>query len=288
MFGWLVVNGFLASQKFEELYGFLSRAAARRGITLKTVTTVALTAEVEAGFREMALPDFVLFWDKDVYLARRLEQEGLRVFNSAEAIALCDNKILTALCLRGAVPTPRTVPAPKTFEGVGYTDTTFLSEAIRLLGLPLVMKEAYGSFGQQVYLVHSEEEAVAILGRMGSRECLMQECIASSYGRDVRINVVGDRVISAMLRYSETDFRSNITAGGRMQAYEPSEVQKAAALAACRAIGLDFAGVDVLFGPDGAPIVCEVNSNPHFKSSYDCTGVDMSEAVMDHIRETLT
>ena len=58
------------------------------------------------------------------------------------------------------------------------------------------------------------------------------------------------------------------------------------AIKTCELIGLDFAGVDVLFGKDG-PIVCEVNSNPHFKSSLECTGVDMSEKIMDHILERL-
>ena len=55
-----------------------------------------------------------------------------------------------------------------------------------------------------------------------------------------------------------------------------------AAIKAAEAIGLDFAGVDILFGNDG-PIVCEVNSNPHFKSSLECTGIDMSEEIMDYI-----
>ena len=58
------------------------------------------------------------------------------------------------------------------------------------------------------------------------------------------------------------------------------------AVKAAEIIGLDFAGVDVLFGSDG-PVVCEVNSNPHFKSSLECTGVDMSEKIFDYILEKL-
>ena len=56
---------------------------------------------------------------------------------------------------------------------------------------------------------------------------------------------------------------------------------------ACKAIGLDFAGVDILFGEEGEPIVCEVNSNPHFESSFACTGVDMSELILEHIQGSL-
>ena len=60
-----------------------------------------------------------------------------------------------------------------------------------------------------------------------------------------------------------------------------------AAVAACKAIGLDFAGVDVMFGAYAEPVVCEVNSNPHFKSSLECTGIDLSECIIDYILEKL-
>ena len=63
-----------------------------------------------------------------------------------------------------------------------------------------------------------------------------------------------------------------------------SKEMEEAAIRACDAIGLDFAGVDILFGKNG-PIVCEVNSNPHFKSSLECTGVDMSEEIMSYVTE---
>ena len=72
-----------------------------------------------------------------------------------------------------------------------------------------------------------------------------------------------------------------------MRPITPTEAQKAVALKACKAIGLDFAGVDVLFGENGEAIICEVNSNPHFESSYNCTGVDMSVNIIEHIKGCL-
>ena len=59
------------------------------------------------------------------------------------------------------------------------------------------------------------------------------------------------------------------------------------ALLACEALGLDFAGVDVLFGEDGKPLVCEVNSNPHFKSTLDYTGVDVALEIVRCIKGAL-
>lgn len=284
MRGWLMVNSFLDTAKFAELYALLLAAAERRGIGLALMTGSDVTAVMGEGLAQEALPDFVLFWDKDVVLAQTLEQAGVRVLNSADAIACCDNKALTCLRLAAAgVAIPKTVSVPKTFEGVGYTHTDFLAGAVRALGLPLVIKECYGSFGQQVYLAHTEEEAGQILARVGHKDCIMQEFIASSYGRDLRIQVVGGRVVSTMLRRNDGDFRSNITNGGGMYPYTPTAAQMAAAVDAAAALGLDFAGVDVLFGPNDAPLVCEVNSNPHFKSTLDCTGVDLAEHIMDYL-----
>ena len=285
MKGWLVVNGFLQSNKFDELYAFLGRAAASLGIELKKKTSTELFGCVDEPLVDK--PDFVLFWDKDYALAKRLENAGLRLFNSAEGVRLADDKTLTALALSGKVKTPKTMLAPMTFEGVGYTDLSFLARAEKELGYPMVVKEACGSFGRQVYLVHSKDELQKLVSGLGYKSFLLQEYIACSSGRDLRVNVVGGRVLCGMLRENDHDFRSNVTGGGTPRAYVPMSAQADAAVAACRALGLDFAGVDVLFGEGGEPLVCEVNSNPHFRSTYDCTGVDMSVEILRYIQEQL-
>ena len=286
MQGWLIVNGFLQLNKFKELYRFLAQAAEAEGMSLTLQSSTHLCAHLEEELSSAA-PDFAVFWDKDYTLARRLENAGIPLFNNAEAIRVCDDKMLTELALRGKVRMPKTLLAPKTFEGVGYTDRAFLREASELLGFPMVVKEAFGSFGAQVYLAQDEADLNRIVDNIGWKPFLMQEFIAESKGKDVRINVVGDKVFCAMLRQNPEDFRSNITGGGVGEEYSLSTEQAELALAACSALGLDFAGVDVLFGENGTPILCEVNSNPHFKSTLECTGKDMSVAIMRHIKGKL-
>lgn len=277
--GWLVVNGFLQTEKFNTLYELLLDEATRRGVEL--IEKYADELVLPVGEAWTALPDFVLFWDKDISLARRLEK-FVPVFNGARAIELCDNKILTAEALASAgVKTPKTVIAPKTFEGVGYNRTRFLDEAGEYLGYPMVIKEAYGSFGAQVYLAHTREAAAEVIAELGHKEFLMQEFIKESVGRDIRVNVVGGKVVAAMLRYNEKDFRSNVTNGGKTRRITLTSAQEQAALAACEAVGADFAGVDILCTDE--PLVCEVNSNPGFKSTLDCTGVDLSKSILEHI-----
>ena len=287
MRGRLIMNGFVDTPKFNRLREFIFGSATKYGIELEYFPTTALAYALgDDFFANGDRPDFILFWDKDVNLCSRLESTGVPVFNSAGAILSCDSKNLTAIALDGVVPMPKTILVPKTFDGVGYTDFSFLDKAIEILGLPLVVKGAYGSFGYNVYLAQTREQAVRILENLGSRDCLLQQFISESFGRDVRINIVGGREVSSMLRHNESDFRSNITNGGKSSPYSPSPEQIDVAVRACEKLGLHFAGVDVLFGKDG-PIVCEVNSNPHYVSTYECTGVNVGDFIFEHIVNTV-
>ena len=72
-----------------------------------------------------------------------------------------------------------------------------------------------------------------------------------------------------------------------MRPYHPTDSQIALAQEVCHALRLDFAGVDILFGEQDEPILCEVNSNAHFKNIYDCTGVNVADAIMSYINEEL-
>ena len=74
---------------------------------------------------ESERPDFVLFWDKDVNLAKSLENKGVPVFNSARSIALCDDKAKTYLALENKLKQPKTIIAPLSFFDVDYTDIFF-------------------------------------------------------------------------------------------------------------------------------------------------------------------
>ena len=230
----------------------------------------------------------MVFWDKDVLLAQRLEKMGMRLFNPAQSIALCDDKSLTWLALREQdIPMPRTVPAPMTFSNIGYPTLDFAAHIGDRLGYPVVVKQCCGSFGQQVYLCNNRQQLLNKVQELAGVPILFQQAITESMGRDVRINVVGDQVVASILRKStDGDFRSNLTLGGAMEPYTPTEAEAQLAIRATKLLGLDFAGVDVLFGKEG-PLLCEVNSNAHFKTTLACTGVNMAEAIMHHIREKI-
>ena len=281
MQGWLVVNSFMNTDKFVSLYEMLSVAFKKHNVELEIKTASDISLEVGRNIANK--PDFAIFWDKDIYLAERLEKSGVRLFNNKRAVMLCDNKILMYQALENAgVKIPRTFIAPKTFEGLNYNNRAFLDKVIKEIGFPMVIKEAYGSFGEQVYLANDQESANKIIDAIGYKDFLIQEYISSSKGKDVRINVVGNQAIVSMLRENDNDFRSNISSGGHGSIYQPAPEFIDLALKASKALGLDFAGVDVMFGKDG-PILCEVNSNPQFASTLKATGVNLADYIADYI-----
>ncbi len=275
MQGTLIVNHALSGDKYREQTLLYTEAAQKHGIGLRVLTNAEACP---------ADSDFVLFLDKDVLYAKMLEQDGFRVFNSARAIALCDDKAMMYLALREQeIAMPETLIVPMTFFKTDWDHNPFVERAAETLGFPMVVKEACGSFGWQVWLVHDKAELVAQLNACSPKRVVLQKYIASSHGRDIRINVVGGKAVACMYRFSETDFRANISAGGSMKPFAPNDQQIKLAVSACDALGLDFGGVDLLFGEDDEPILCEVNSNAHIKNILSCTGVNVANAILEHI-----
>ncbi|MCF3941896.1 ATP-grasp domain-containing protein [Oceanobacillus alkalisoli] len=285
--GWIIYNGNLPGSKFLDFAEMLQKAAEKFNSKAKLIKnndllSLLTTSKLDV-LSEMPLPDYVVFTDKDIYLAKQLEYLGVPVFNKAEVIAVSDDKIATYQALAKLnLPIPKTIIAPKIFH-TGSFDERVIEMAIEEIGFPLIMKEAFGSFGEQVYLVESKKELNKKLELIGNKPFVFQEFVRTSYGVDLRLQVVGNKVVAAMKRKSDNDFRANITAGGRMEAYTPTQSEEEIAVLATEAIGADFAGVDLLYGEENQPIICEINSNAHIRNLYECTGINAADYMMEYV-----
>lgn len=286
MTAYLIVNHYLVTDKYNELYSLLTESAKNQGIDLIVKTNAEILSQLTVcGSENLEKVDFVLFWDKDIALCRLLEGMGFKVFNSSKAISACDNKGLThAVLNQSGIKMPKTIIAPLSFKNENME--SFVLNAAEKLGFPLVIKESFGSFGCQVYKANDIYDAVCIANSVSPNQMIFQEYIAESCGRDVRLNVVGDRVVAAMERTNDRDFRANVTRGGKMKKYTPTKEECEIAVKACRALSLDFGGVDLLFGKDG-PLLCEVNSNAHVKNILDCTGINVADYIFKYIKEEI-
>ncbi len=232
-----------------------------------------------------AQADFCIFLDKDKYAAKAIERR-MRLFNRAEAIEICDDKMLTHLALAG-VPMPETVSSLLCYTPEQPVSAELLRE-VEGLGYPLVVKENHGSLGRQVYLARNREELGTLAERLKLVPHLYQKFIAESAGRDLRVIVVGGRALAAMKRTSETDFRSNAALGGTC---EPFTLDRNAAELCERVadkLGLDYCGIDLLFSSRGCGyLVCEVNSNAFFAAFERVTQINVARVYAEHIFRTI-
>ncbi len=289
--GLLIINGFIINKidRFNALYEDLEKSFKEEDIILDRMTNdealIIIDSKKELDY------DFILFWDKDINLAYHLENLGYLVFNNAKSIEICDDKAKTALYLENkGIKMPKTIISPFTFNNNPYSNYNllFIDHIIEELNLPLVIKEANGSFGEQVYLARSKEEVIELSLKLSPKTIIYQEFIKSSAGHDVRIEVVGDEVLGAVERTNlDGDFRSNVLQGGKMEKIDVDESFYEMALSVVKTIGLDFAGVDIMFGESGEPILCEVNSNVHFKTFEKTTGVSLSKALAKYIKNKI-
>ncbi|MDD6729065.1 MAG: RimK family alpha-L-glutamate ligase [Eubacteriales bacterium] len=272
MNGILVINHFLTGGKYNELHSHLVTAAEKMNIDLEIKTNLQLSYE------ENISCDFVLFWDKDINLARRLENSGLPVFNSADAIEKCDDKARTYIELEGIVPQPKTFISPKCYFQSDMGE--FVDNALDVLGFPVVFKECFGSFGAQVWLCKNKEE---VLSHVSEKPFILQKFISESAGKDKRLEIVGGKCVCAVSRENANDFRSNVTNGGTMTPCTPTQDEISSAVKACEKLGLTFGGVDILENGD----ICEVNSNAHIINIMNAAGVDIAPLIFDEIKKQL-
>ena len=109
------------------------------------------------------------------------------------------------------------------------------------------------------------------------KDLILQEFVKEASGTDVRILVVGGKVVAAMRRTAKKgEFRANVHRGGFGEriARLPKRYERMA-VAAARAIGLDIAGVDVLETAKG-PSLLEVNSSPGFQELEKATNINVA------------
>lgn len=309
--GWLIVNEYLDTEKFLEIRKLFLSGAEKKNVKLTVYTNADFAVDlsgavVKSRAFDEGEPEFIIFYDKDIALASALEKMGYRLYNSADAIDVCDSKVKTATRIseynlnckddEAKILMPKTYKVPFTYENIGIKDSysfDFLDYVEKDLceagegalsgAYPMVIKESNSSFGMGVHLAGSREEAVKLICEYGNKECIIQEYLSYSSGRDYRLQMVSDKCVCAMMRSNENDFRANITNGGKMSEYKPTDEDLSLARNVMKCLKLDFAGIDIMHDKSGRAVFLEANSNAHFKNIYDLTGINAAEKMIEYI-----
>lgn len=220
--GWIIYPRYTADRS-DNAFGWLVGEAAAAGMRLEVLFVEELSVVYgtrcgifHKGREVVQMPEFVIMRTYDTVLSRYFERLGVRVINTAAAMELCKNKMLTHEVLVAAgLPTPATVYA----EGAEYA---YPELAERFGSARFIVKRTDGAKGEDVYLVNGAKEMASAVEQCG-RHCICQEFIAESSGRDVRVWVIGGRAIGAVMRYSQTSFLSNYSQGGSVRAFDLPE-----------------------------------------------------------------
>jgi ribosomal protein S6--L-glutamate ligase len=213
-------------------------------------------------------------------LVRQFETMGVYTLNSSTAISCARDKLrsMQLLSCKGiGLPVTGFAHAPDDIKG-----------AIKMVGgAPLVIKLLEGIQGIGVVLAETNKAAESVIDAFWGLQSniLIQEYIREAGGADIRCLVIGGKVVAAMQRQArEGEFRSNLHRGGKAAAVKPTPAERAMAVRAAKAIGLDVAGVDMLRSERG-PLVIEVNSSPGLEGIEASSGKDIAAAMIQYIEE---
>ncbi|MGH6815570.1 MAG: 30S ribosomal protein S6--L-glutamate ligase [Hyphomicrobiaceae bacterium] len=211
---------------------------------------------------------------------RQFEMQGVFPLNESVAIGRSRDKLraLQLLARKGiGLPVTAFAHKPRKAEDV----------IAEVGGAPVVVKLLEGTQGMGVILAETEASAKSIIEAFSAANIniMVQEYIREASGTDLRVFVVGRRVVAAMRRTGKAgDFRSNLHRGGRAEAIAIAPVEERMALNAAEIMGLNVCGVDMLRANRG-PVVIEVNSSPGLEGIEAATGIDIAGAIIAFLEQ---
>ncbi len=231
------------------------------------------------------LPDVVLprMGSNTTYYAlaviRQLERLGVYCCNSSQSIEIAKDKLhLHQLLSKYNLPTPKTMLLKFPID---------LALIKREICFPLIIKNITGMEGYGIYLCESAEKFQDLMEFIENNNkhahIILQEFIADSRGKDLRVFVLGNRVVGCMKRYSETNFKANFSRGGKVEPYHLTPEIEWLALETAKLAKLEIAGVDLLFDKNNYK-VCEANSSPGFKGMELVVGKTIAEQILEYVK----
>jgi len=280
----------------------LRRAFRARGIETRCVSLERCAIDLARGVLGIVMPGFERRLPDGVFVRgvpggsleqvvlrldflHALRELGVAVYNDARAIEKSVDKAMTSLLLaRAGVPTPPTwvTESPARARGIVLRETS--------AGRAVVVKPLFGSQGKGLLRLQAGmdiPDAAAVQGVWYLQRYVEP---AAGEGRwcDWRVLVVGAAVAAAMVRHGRT-WINNVARGARCEAAAPDATLHALAVAAARAVGMDYAGVDIMLGPGGGYQVIEVNSIPAWRGLQSVTESNIAEGLVnDFVSRRLT
>ena len=256
----------------------------KKGIKSKIVDAKTITIGTHSKKKDFLLGDVILqrsvSYYRGLYLTASLEFLGFKVINRFEVGQICGNKLITSIKLaENKIPSPKTHFAFSAESGL---------ESIKNNGFPLVLKPIVGSWGRGIYPLRDLETASMIIEMREeddsplSRIYYIQEMVDRP-PRDIRCIVVGDQAVTAIYRYSsQSEWRTNVARGGKVELAPITKEIEDLALRAAKTVGGGILGVDMMEDKHHGLVVHEVNNTVEFHGAASVSNVDIPSEMIDY------
>jgi RimK family alpha-L-glutamate ligase len=211
-------------------------------------------------------------------LLHQLLTLGVKVINPPRALECAVDKYLTtARLFQAGLPVPQTIVCEQFEEAMA---------AFEQLGGDVVVKPIFGAEGRGIVRVSDPDLAHRVfrtLERVNS--ALYLQKFVPHPGYDIRVLILGDRILGSMKRISDTDFRTNVSRDARTELHVPTDAELKSARQAVDCTGAIFAGVDLLYDQNGELYVIEVNAVPGWRAFGRTTGIDVATELIRWLEE---
>ena len=215
-------------------------------------------------------------------VVRQFEAMGTFCLNSSTSIGTSRDKLAAHQALAfNRIPMPDTAFSNSPRDTENIIDLT--------AGAPLVVKLLESSQGKGVILAETKKAASSVISAFQKLNApfIVQNFVKDSNGCDLRLFVIGGKVIATMMRSaSDDDFRSNLHAGGKASKVKITQNERKIAKQATKAMGLNIAGVDILRSSEG-PKVLEVNSSPGLQGIETVNNINVASMIIDYLEKRL-
>ena len=261
MFGYIIYEKNAAKRNSSYIQKYTDKFE-RHGIELRLV----YADEIYTGDK----PDFAIVRVMAPEITRHLENIGVRCFNNYFVSHIANDKALTYKYVSD--------------NGIEIMDTYYSADIS--FRFPVVIKPKNSHGGDRVFMINSREELMERLS-LYEKDNYVIQAAASDIGKDLRVYVIGNDIVCAMLRQSKTDFRSNFCLGGKASLYTLSREEKELAERIIGLFDFDFAGIDFVFN-EGRIVFNEIEDVVGSRMVYSCTDIDIVEIYTEYIIKEMT
>ena len=215
---------------------------------------------------------------RDYIISKEYEKIGIRVFNSSEVTRIANNKGLTYKFLKGKVPfMPTEYEKLMLISGVNVNNN--------LISYPYVLKSCSGHGGSQVFMINSNDDEEIAIKKIENDKFVKQQC-CTDLGKDVRVYIIGNKVVAAVLRTSEESFKSNYSLGGNVSLYDLNETERKYVDTITQMLPMDFAAIDFIFN-NGQAAFNEIEDAAGARMLYSISDIDIVKMQVEYMMKEL-